>query len=82
MKNVGLICLFCSVVILGVFFARLELHGSYNHGLELITKGVLWISLATSLVAIVRNAGRRAALIALFVDLAGLGAIASIVEHL
>ncbi len=33
-------------------------------------------------VAIVRNAGRRTALIALFVDLAGLGAIASIVKHL
>jgi hypothetical protein len=82
MKNAGLISLLCSVVILGVFFATLELHRSYSHGLELLTKVVLWVSLATSLAAVVRNAGRRMALVALFVNLAGLGAIASIVEHL
>jgi hypothetical protein len=67
---------------LGVFFGSLELHRAYSHELELLTKWILGISSATSLLAIFRNAGRRAALIAIFVDLAGLGAIASIFDHL
>lgn len=82
MKNAGFISLLCSVGMLAVFFATLELHWSYSHGLELLTKGVLWVSLATSLAAVVRKAGRRMALVSLFVNLAGLGAIASVVEHL
>jgi hypothetical protein len=41
MKNLGLICLLFPVVILGVFFASLELRPAYNHALERLTKWIL-----------------------------------------
>ena len=65
MKSIGSISLICSVVVLVVFFGSLQLHRPYSHGLMMLTKMVLYASLATSLVAAVRNAGRRVALVAL-----------------
>ena len=65
---------------MGLFFANpLGFAGPYTGRL---TKMALLASFAASLVAIAFNAGRRAALIALFVNLAGLGAVGSIVDHL
>lgn len=79
MKHIGLICLVCPVVILGLFFANQGFAGQYTDGL---TKAVLFASFVVSLLAIAFNAGRRAELIALFVNLAGLGLVGSIVDHL
>jgi hypothetical protein len=80
MKHIGLICLVCSVVILGLFFANP--HGFAGQYTGRLTEAVLLASFAVSLLAIAFNAGRRAALIALFVTLAGLGCVGSIVDHL
>ena len=82
MKNVGLICLLCSIGMLVVFFASFEFYRVYSTTLKSLTIGVLMASLVVSVVAIIRNTGRRTAFFALFIDLAGLGAIGSIFEHL
>jgi hypothetical protein len=57
-------------------------HGLYDHGIALLTKIVLFASLAISLMAIVLNAGRRVGVVAFIVSLAGLGAVGSIADHL
>lgn len=80
MKHLGSISLVCSMVILGVFLG--SAHGSYTHGIALVTKTILFASMAVNLLAIVLNLGSRAAIVALFVSLAGLGAVGSIVDHL
>ena len=58
------------MVILGVFLGSAD--GSYTDDIALVTKTILFASMAVNLLAIVLNLGSRAAIVALFVSLAGL----------